>query len=365
MLKVSKKARLKQFHNQHKRRMLALAVIALIALVGVVVLRISLAGTFSVSLEPENGNKVGVSDCNDDQASQGKCVQFGSLIDSDTVYTQACANRLALSVSGNVSSGSTKLEEISGVVASRKQNGVYWVHNDSGDSARFFALNASGGLIGTYNLSGSGISAIDYEDIGIGPGPDINKDYLYIADIGDNGSSRGSIKIYRIAEPTANLNGGSQSVSAEGFILKYPDGAHNAESFFVDPRDGFWYIVQKTPNGESKIYKVNGRNLSVGSTTTMIDTGVRFQKGNSKPYQETTASDMSPDGSTIIIRTYPAYYIYDSRNKSVESALSGTPCLGPSISEGQGEAVGFKANSRGYVSISEGKSPKVNNVDMR
>ena len=40
---------------------------------------------------------------------------------------------------GTVAHGS--LDEISGLVVSRQNAGVLWVHNDSGDSARVFAMN--------------------------------------------------------------------------------------------------------------------------------------------------------------------------------------------------------------------------------
>jgi hypothetical protein len=351
--------------NNKQRLFVVLAIIAFSS-VGAMIIRFSDAASFVAIIEPENGIKTNVQDCSSPQASQGKCIQFNSNTNNGgTVYTQACSKQLVHSVSGTVNSAGANLGEISGVVASRKQNGVYWVHNDSGDSARIVAINPAGAVLGVFSLTGSGVSAYDYEDIGIGPGPVVGKDYLYIADIGDNNAVRSSIKIYRVAEPSANIGGKSQAVAAEWVTLKYPDGAHNAESFFVDPRDGYWYIVQKTTNGESKIYKTSGRNLSAGSTTTLTDSGVRFLKGTAKPYQETTSADMSPDASTIIIRTYQSSYIYDSRNKTVESALSGTPCVGPVVSEGQGEAVGFKPDSRGYVSISEGNNQRVNNIDMR
>lgn len=340
--------------------------IGIIGILGVLILKYGTASTYSISLETENGLKSNIVDCQDSQASQGECVQFGKSTSlGESIFDQACSKQLNYTVSGTVSSASAGLDEISGVVVSRKQNDVYWVNEDSGDSARVIALNSKGAVIGRFTLTGSGVSAYDYEDLGMGPGPVDGQDYLYIADIGDNNAVRSTIKIYRIPEPNANINGGTKTVSADSITLKYPDGAHNAESYFVNPKDGYWYIIQKTTNGASKIYKVNGRGLATGSTATLIDTGVHFQKGSSKPFQETTSADMSPDGSTIIIRTYQAYYIYDSRNKTVETALSSAPCIGPAISEGQGEAVGFKPNNRGYVSISEGTNQKINNIDMR
>jgi len=39
--------------------------------------------------------------------------------------------------------------EVSGIAASGINEGIYYVHNDSGDSSRFFAITASGKLVST------------------------------------------------------------------------------------------------------------------------------------------------------------------------------------------------------------------------
>ncbi|NLT76895.1 MAG: hypothetical protein GXX98_10255, partial [Planctomycetes bacterium] len=62
------------------------------------------------------------------------------------------------------------IQEASGLVASRKNPGVLWVHNDSGDTARVFAIDTRGNLLGVCSVTGA--KARDWEDIAIGPGPD-------------------------------------------------------------------------------------------------------------------------------------------------------------------------------------------------
>lgn len=51
---------------------------------------------------------------------------------------------------GSVSSSS--LSEISGLVDSRANADAFWVHNDSGDSARFYAMSRAGAVLGTFPL---------------------------------------------------------------------------------------------------------------------------------------------------------------------------------------------------------------------
>ena len=54
------------------------------------------------------------------------------------------------------------ITELSGLAASRTRDGVFYTHNDSGDGARFFAIDRTGALLATYTLEG--VDANDIED---------------------------------------------------------------------------------------------------------------------------------------------------------------------------------------------------------
>ena len=82
------------------------------------------------------------------------------------VLAAACAHTLVGSAPGILASDAIK--ETSGIAASRRVDNVWWVHNDSGDTAGVFAINTSGQTLGEYTLSGA--SAVDWEDMP--PGPD-------------------------------------------------------------------------------------------------------------------------------------------------------------------------------------------------
>src|SRR4029453_18052009 len=78
--------------------------------------------------------------------------------------------------SGPVDVTSTSVTEASGLANSGNNPGIYWTHNDSGDSARFFAVDGStGGVAAAYELVGA--SAVDWEDMALGPGPVAGVDY--------------------------------------------------------------------------------------------------------------------------------------------------------------------------------------------
>lgn len=78
-----------------------------------------------------------------------------------------------------------RIDELSGLAASRAYPGCFWAHNDSGDTARLFLLNAKGETVAVVNLAG--VTARDWEDIAFAGG------YLYVGDIGDNDGDRKSV----------------------------------------------------------------------------------------------------------------------------------------------------------------------------
>src|SRR5919107_911116 len=91
------------------------------------------------------------------------------------------------------------INESSGLVASRTSPGVYWTHNDSGDGPFIYALDTRGQSLGTFRVTGA--TNRDWEDIAAGPGPQPNRPYLYVGDIGDNDSKRNEVVVYRVPEP--------------------------------------------------------------------------------------------------------------------------------------------------------------------
>ena len=89
----------------------------------------------------------------------------------------------------------TDLLEISGVAASRINAGILYIHNDSGNPNQIYLTDATGADKGTLTLTPVGNR--DWEDIAVGPGPVTGKNYVYVADIGDNDSKYSSVFVYR------------------------------------------------------------------------------------------------------------------------------------------------------------------------
>jgi hypothetical protein len=271
------------------------------------------------------------------------------------VLAAACANTLVATTPGTVASDS--LDEISGIVASRRATGVFWVHNDSGDTARVFAIGADGRDLGEFALSGA--SAVDWEDIAAGPGPVAGVAYLYLADIGDNAKSRASVQVYRVPEPLVDsgiLPGPPQTLTGVATLtFTYPDGPHDAEALIVDPTNGEVFVVTKDLiGGVAQVFRAPA-NLAGGSTTALTQVAtvsLGFLHG-------VTGADVTPNGDVVALRTYLSVSLYPRpAGQSLAQAFSQAACAGASsASESQGEAIGFTRDGRGYVTVSEGVHP--------
>jgi len=268
-----------------------------------------------------------------------------------TVVPAACAGTLQRSSPGSLES--PELTETSGLVASAKNAGTLWLNNDSGDSARIFAVSTKGALLGIYPLDGA--TAIDWEAIAIGPGPKAKVPYVYVGDIGDNGAARPNIVVYRVAEPDVVGDGGTYPQPAvDALTVTYPDGPHDAEALMVDPRSGeIFIIVKQLTGGAAAVYRAPA-DLEGGSTTVLAKVG-EIDLPRLPLASAVTASDISRDGRAIAVRTYAGVRLWKlGPDQSVMAALDAAPCDGPIPVELQGETIGLEPDGRGYLTVSEG-----------
>lgn len=252
-----------------------------------------------------------------------------------------------------------RLKELSGIAASTKNNGVLYVHNDSGDSSRFFAIGNDGSLLGIFHYNadpnGGSKGVVDVEDIAVGPGVISGTSYVYLGDIGDNDAVRKFVVIYRVPEPSMPATGGWASVNADALFLRYPDGAHDAETLMLDPVDRLLYIVTKREDSVG-IYTAP---LDFNAKDTLLLTKqahVYFAGSGLTKY--ITAGDISQKGDAILVKSYSAvYYWKRSAGIPVWKTLQQAPVLLSYTIEPQGEAIGFSADGKKYYTTSEGSSP--------
>jgi hypothetical protein len=258
-------------------------------------------------------------------------------------YCQQCTTSVPLG------SADAVVNEASGLMASDVHDDVFYVHNDSGDSARFFALSQSGTLLATFGVSGA--SAVDWEDASLGPCP--AGSCVYLGDIGDNPETRTSYALYRVPEPATLADA---TLTAEAFPFVYPDGSHNAETLLVHPVTGRVWVVTKA-SGSALIYRFPA-TLTPGQTHTLEAMGSIFSPDGSL----VTGGDVHPAGAGVLLRTYLGVYFYSAASDDLAAALGGSACTMPSAFEMQGETVAWRRDGSGYLTLSEGVGASMNAV---
>jgi len=245
------------------------------------------------------------------------------------------------------------IDEASGLASSRLNSGVLWVHNDSGDQPRVFAVNRRGKLLGTYLLNGA--AAVDWEDMATGPAPG-GGSYLYLADIGDNSARRMSVHIYRVPEPSVNAEQDPVTRTLSGvvdFEFVYEDGPRDAESFMVDPLTGDFYVVSKREILGNRLYRAIAPNAARTN---------RFLQVATFPFTGATGGDISPDGLQVLIRRYSnaglaataaTYWSRPDASVSLVELLKQPGQILPLAQEVQGESIAFSTGAPGFYTTTE------------
>lgn len=266
-------------------------------------------------------------------------------IDAGVVCAPTCATFGNPRVLGEVLD---PLNELSGLVASRSQPGVLFAHNDSGDTARFFAISALTGSVQQEFLVQSA-SNRDWEDIALGPCS--SGTCLFLGDIGDNARVRTDYALYVVPEPMVTSGAMMMNVPSQKLPYDYPMGEkHNAEALLVDPHSGRPYIVTKEPNGQSSFVYRFPMPLTPGVSATLELVTTLTVPGPTD--LQLTGADVSPCGDAVLLRMYNRLVVQRG-DGGVESAFAGAPTNVPVAQEAQGEAVAFAADGRSYFTASE------------
>ncbi|WP_428665317.1 PE-PGRS family protein [Runella sp.] len=241
------------------------------------------------------------------------------------------------------------LNEASGLADSFKQPGLLWSHEDAASPDEIFLLNRDGTIVGKMKTP---FPNYDWEDIAIGPGPQANETYLYLADIGDNAINLDIKRIYRFPEP-AGLT--SPITNYDRIQFRYPDGSYDAETVLLDPLTRDLFIVSKW---ESKAHLYR---LAYPQSTTEVITAEKL--GEMTIGSDLTGGSISTTGKEIIVRGYTGiHYWKRATTEKVGDVLLRAPAKSlPYIFEPQGEAVCFDKDGKGYFTLSERRNvPSVN-----
>lgn len=222
------------------------------------------------------------------------------------------------------------INETSGIEASDRFEDVFWVHNDSGDSARFFAIRPDGEIVAPPWASGSnGVSPqpfagirvsnatnIDWEDIAY------DGENLYLADVGNNANARRDLVVYVVPEPNPEL---TETTTAQRAIpVSFADQASfppqgtrafDCEAVFY-LRGALWFLTKHRsgigmPVDATALYRLDLRRAHDHRPNPMRPLQTRTGLGG-----WVTAADVSPDGRTLAVLTHlpvTSVWLFDLR----------------------------------------------------
>jgi len=257
--------------------------------------------------------------------------------------------------------------EASGIVASRAYPGRYYLNNDSGDGPFFYLTGAQDG--GTQRIAVSGFAPRDVEDIALGPCA-AAQSCVWLGDIGDNAKARASVTFVAVAESEAFA---AEVAPVRTIEARYPDGAHDAESFAFHP-GGDLYLVTKDydfptrSNAPGRVYRLAAAELATaqaGDVLTFAPVGeidLPALIANSFINQVATAMDISADGTRTLLLTYRTLFewnedLADGIAPGRELEPGRDYVLTPIAPLVQAEAVAYLAGEDGVIYTSEIAGP--------
>lgn len=238
------------------------------------------------------------------------------------------------------------MSEISGIVQSRRSPDRFWVHNDSGDKARIFAIKRDGSVIGLNDGTLiEGAKNVDWEDIAYGDGK------IWISDLGNNGNARKDLGVYVVNEfdPV-------QATTARPlkFLpIRYPDQTafpppqrhFDSEAIFV--LNGKLHVLTKhrmpsgpLPETGTKLYRLDTEFTDKPNVLKKLDS-----RDGMKGW--VTSADISSDGRWLAVLTqFPVASVWIFDTRGVGDRLLSKPARWVAMTNAkQCEAISFDGSS--------------------
>jgi hypothetical protein len=252
--------------------------------------------------------------------------------------------------------GTAQAPEASGLAASRRNRGLFYVLDDGPGTTSLLVIRASNAKV-VARVAVAGWTGTDTEGLAVDAcAPGDEQSCVFIGDIGDNGREREEIRITRVREPA--LDGGRKTVEVDGetIAVRYPHGPANAEALLA--LAGEVMIVTKDPGrrgrGGARLFVLEGFTDGVLQPAGRVRLPPpRLPLAAAILGNVVTGGDATP--GRVALRTYDT--IYEFTAPQTDAPLVGFPgwpvreLRGPS--EGQGEAVAYGPNGCDLFTVSE------------
>ncbi|WP_442485098.1 hypothetical protein [Aeoliella sp. SH292] len=232
--------------------------------------------------------------------------------------------------------------ENSGIVRSRNHDNVFWMHNDSGDEPRIYAVRRDGSVYPSERypdtpgtLIGGAINC-DWEDIAV-----MQDGLLVVADLGNNSNARRDLVLYLLDEPEPTAG---RTTFRKKLFVRYPeqttypapehDFNYDCESVFT-LGENIYLLTKHRSDTATRVYRLN--DFTEGKTHE-LELLERFELGG-----QAVAADALPDGTRLVVATYDTLWLFDVRDADHPLAhpISRLPFKGDNV-----EAVAFDGPDR-------------------
>jgi hypothetical protein len=232
---------------------------------------------------------------------------------------------------------SKQITETSGLVL--YQN-TFWLHNDSGDSARIFSLEKDTQILTTIPLKD--VQARDWEDIAI----DRHRELIYIADTGDNRERRNDARI---------ISYSIHSQKTQIIPITYATGSIDTEAIAWDPIQKKLILMSKGRGGTVHVFSLDPHNPPTAPLSSQYQYPISPANGLNP--ERITAMDISADGNRIAVRNYIELFLWvRTPQASIFETLKTKPCTYDLPPQKQGESLGFDDDGSSLWTLSEGKN---------
>lgn len=123
-----------------------------------------------------------------------------------------CDDDVAAAVDVAAVDDDAALREVSGVAASFANPSLVWMIADSGNPATVYGVDVDDGRV--HFEIGLPVDNVDWEDVAVGPCPDLSGPCVFVADTGDNDGGRDVVFVYAFPEPVLPSSSWSTTKSA-------------------------------------------------------------------------------------------------------------------------------------------------------
>lgn len=255
-----------------------------------------------------------------------------------------------------------KLGELSGLTRSNTAPGIYWAINDGDNPAEIIAIDGQARTKAWFTLSG--VRNIDWEDIA--NYRDRDRNYLAIADSGDNGGLRTDLFLHIIEEPAELVENG-QAAIVRSIRFQWPDGARDTESLFADEkRRQFLLISKKRVPAEIFALPFDAKDgdkpklVAILEGIAQPDEKTMNAKGDYGRYRaQITGADISPDGQWLAVLNYQQINFFRFGGKVIPKKLRPVQTLTlPWLPQAEGIAFSNDGNSL-FVGSEQSPTPVI------